>query len=55
MKRFSISLAAACLVPLIYWVGGFDFNERGFAAVTCVFFSLYVFFMGMIYPYSKEN
>ncbi len=55
MKRFVIALAAACVVPVIYWAGGFNFDVRGFTAVTCLCLSLYVFFMGMIYPYSKEN
>ena len=32
MKRAVKSLAAALFVCFAFWVGGFDFNERGFWA-----------------------
>lgn len=55
MRKYIVSFLASGTVPLTYYIGGFNFDERGFAAVTCFVFTVYVFVMGMIYPYSKEN
>lgn len=42
--KFSIGLALAglILVPLFFWLGGYDFNQRGEPAVTCALLTLLV-------------
>lgn len=36
MKRLFTTAALASLVPLSFWLAGYDFNERGGAAVACL-------------------
>lgn len=40
MKRLACSICAALTVCLLSWLGGFDFNERGGAALLVGYFSL---------------
>ena len=35
MNRTLATLAAALIWPPVFWLGGFDFNERGLNAVVC--------------------
>lgn len=35
------AIAAAFVVPGIFWLGGFDFSERGEPAVTCALWTLF--------------
>lgn len=35
MKKTIIIVLAASISPALYWIGGFDFDERGAAAVWC--------------------
>lgn len=55
MRKYIVSFLASGTVPLTYYIGGFNFDEWDFTAVTCLVFTVYVFVMGMTYPYSKEN
>ena len=45
------ALRAACvplvLVPLMFWIAGYDFNERGLEAFACLFATL--FFSGLVF------
>lgn len=40
MKRLLASIAAALVVCALAWIGGFDFNERGFDALFVAFYAL---------------
>ena len=42
MKRVLLSVLAASLIPLFYWLGGFDFDARGVTATTCAIFTIYI-------------
>ena len=44
MKNTIISAAIASAVPVMFWIGGFNFDERGFSAVMCAVISMAVFF-----------
>ena len=44
MKNTIISAAIASAVPVMFWIGGFNFDERGFSAVMCTVISMAVFF-----------
>lgn len=49
MKRIICTIAAVALVSALAWVGGFDFNERGEAAVIVSMFA--VFAAAFVYGY----
>jgi hypothetical protein len=36
----AIGLAIGALVPIAFWLGGFDFNHRGGDAVLCFAFTV---------------
>lgn len=40
LKRLLASLIGPIIVCWLFWVGGFDFNHRGGAAVCCAVLSL---------------
>ena len=42
MKLLMIAVLAALLVPLGYWIGGYDFDVRGAEAFMCYLLSIYV-------------
>lgn len=43
MKKIFISLFFVSIWLFIFWVGGYDFNERGFEAVFCTTVSVFIF------------
>ncbi len=53
-KRIIVSSIIAALVPFIFWTGGFNFDERGFAAVYCVLMTLALFGFAYSYPGWEE-
>jgi hypothetical protein len=53
MLRVTTSLLVAMLVPVIFWVGGFEF-ERGAIAVFCIAASLFVFVLTVSCPLWDE-
>ena len=49
MKRVLVSLASAMIVPIGFWLAGWDFNERGGQALFCYVFTVLI--AGIIYSY----
>ena len=50
MKSILIATLVALLVPLGFWIGGYDFDLRGAASVTCYLLSIWawVFIYGLL-------
>ena len=55
MKRLATSAVAALLVVLMFWVGGFDLNERGTVAFLCLWLSLGAAAATYLYPEWEEE
>lgn len=56
MKRIIASTAAAVVVLLLVWVGGFDFNERGPMAFFTAFAVIYAWGFVYFFPiWNKEQ
>lgn len=53
LKRMLHASLAACLVTLLFWVGGFDFDKRGMDAVGWLYLTLCAFF-GVYFWRSSE-
>jgi len=43
---FLFSILGAVVISALYWLGGYDFNERGSTAVSCAMFSMWGAFIG---------
>jgi len=43
MKHFILAVLAALVVVVGFWIGGFNFNERGYAAAMLYLWSVAVF------------
>jgi hypothetical protein len=50
MTKHIVSLLWAALVPLLFWLGGFDFNERGAVAVLCIASTMGAWCFSFMYP-----
>ena len=50
IKRIVISVLAGAIFPLLWWLGGYDFDRRGFEAVSCALISIYV--VGAVYCFT---
>ena len=55
MKRLAASLGAALTVCFLFWVSGFDFDERGFFAFLCAWCSLGAGAMVYVCPLWEEE
>lgn len=55
MKNILIPFAAAACVPLFFWLGGYDFNERGHDAVACLFLAITVAVLTRVALKLKES
>lgn len=53
--RFLLSLLFSLLIVLAFWIGGLDFNTRGYETLMCYLCSLLIF--GVVYtvPYRFED
>lgn len=49
MKRILISIGSAALAPLLFWIGGFDFDRRGEGALCCALLTIMI--AGLVYYY----
>lgn len=45
-----LAIAVAFVVPGIFWLGGFDFNERGEPAIACAVFTLFAIAFALTKP-----
>lgn len=50
INRLLIACCAVSYAMLLFWFGGFDFNERGVTAVGAAIVAGFVFGMVMTYP-----
>lgn len=50
LYRLITSVAAAAVVPLLFWLGGFDFDQRGDAALACGVMTIGVFILWFSKP-----
>lgn len=55
MKRLATSAVAALLVVLMFWVGGFDFNERGEVAFVCACIALVAAAIAYVCPLWEDE
>lgn len=49
--RITASIIAGLLVLLLFWLGGYDFDERGFVAINAAVWSLFAAGMAFFFPY----
>lgn len=54
MKRIACSIFAGLAVCAMAWIGGFDFNERGFIAFFVAYVSACAALMTYWFPNWKE-
>ena len=54
MKRHLGSFLITSLVPLGFWLGGFNFDERGGVALFCYAISLMVYIITVTFPGWKD-
>jgi len=55
--RWKITLAAALVPPLMFWLAGFNFDQRGAGALTCAMITLWLA-LGVYHvppPYKDER
>jgi hypothetical protein len=50
MKRVVLSALVGLLVPALFWLGGYDFDQRGSGAVMCAVYTLLVGGMAYMFP-----
>lgn len=50
MKRIVVSLLVSALVPALAWIGGFDFDERGFIALFVCLYAIGAFVFTYAWP-----
>ena len=50
MKRLLASLLAGAYIPLLFWVGGYDFDVRNLEAAVCMIFATFVTLWVYFYP-----
>jgi len=43
--RLTMSIFASIIVLIVFWLGGYDFNERGFLAAYSAIFTIIAFFI----------
>lgn len=55
MKRIIFSIVNIILTLFLFWLGGFDFNERGEVAVICFLFSFAVGALSYTCPFIKDE
>jgi len=48
--RIILGLLCAAAVAAAFWIGGYDFNERGYLAVSCYFLCLFAFVAVITFP-----
>lgn len=48
MKRIVKSIFCAAIIPALFWIAGFDFDERGGLALLCAIATFVVFFSANI-------
>lgn len=53
--RFLLSLLFTLLTILLFYIGGFDFNERGGVALLCMLYSIFVFFATYTAPITFKD
>ena len=41
--KFFLAFLISMLVPIGFWIWGFDFNQRGDTASFCFFLTIYIF------------
>lgn len=44
MKRHVVSALSTLIVPIIAWLGGYNFDERGIIAVSVVIMMIFMYF-----------
>jgi hypothetical protein len=49
-KRMKWSLGLAAIVPVVAWLGGYNFDSRGFGAVMCSVGVAFVFVATWTFP-----
>jgi hypothetical protein len=54
MKKYIVASLASLLSPLMFWLGGYDFDHRGFEIVGCVWAMIALFLWVMSYPGWRE-
>jgi len=42
-NRYLRAILYASIVPIAFWLGGFNFNERGEGACICFVITIYIF------------
>lgn len=55
MKRIVVSLIGSQLVPIGYWLAGYDFAERGLFAFFCYITTIFVAAVIYSYPGWSES
>ena len=40
MKKYILPVLPVILIPLLFYVGGFDFDERGNTAAVCLYITV---------------
>jgi hypothetical protein len=56
MKRMAVSFLISLLAPGFWWLTGFDFDQRGYAAASCFLAYLLLFISTYAYPkWDKEK
>ncbi len=50
MIRFVVFLIVCAVVTLAYWLGGYDFSERGYVAVTWLLACIGLGLIAITYP-----
>jgi NADH:ubiquinone oxidoreductase subunit 4 (subunit M) len=48
MGRYASTFFSAAAIPMVFWLGGYDFDGRGLAAVACAVYSVLAGFLGYI-------
>lgn len=49
-SRIALGIALAAIIPFLYWLSGFDLNERGIMAMTCAMWTIGMFVIGVTCP-----
>ena len=50
-----LALGGLIIVPLLFWLGGYDFNERGKIAVMCAMGALFASAIGAMVVYIADD
>ena len=53
--RIIVSILIGSFVPALFWIGGYDFNERGEKAVWCALATLTTALWVFLYPTWDEK